>query len=101
MLQLYVCSLSLITTWKLNMAQYLETKQPSMAIRPENSSIGNYTHNRFIVCRALASAILLQPSHVSLRSGSSLGVETEREPEYNPTPSFLAAANMDCGLSVR
>ena len=50
-----------------------------MAIRQEKCSIGNYTHHRLIIHRALASAILLQPSHISLRSGSSLGVKTARD----------------------
>ena len=54
----------------------------AMAICQEKSSIGNYNYH-FIVRRALASANLLQPSHVSLRCGSSLGVETEGEDTHN------------------
>ena len=46
-----------------------------------------------------STAILRQPNHIGLRSGSSLGVETERE-DHLPL-SFLVVANMDCALSVR
>ena len=69
--------------------------------RPEKFSIGNYIHHRFIVRRAPASAILFQPSHISLRSGPSLGVETEHHD--NPGglhASFLAVASIHCALSV-
>ena len=64
-----------------------------MAFCQEKSSIGNYAHHHFIVRRALAPAILLKPSHISLRSSSSLAVETERAD--TPTPSVLAVANMN------
>ena len=65
----------------------------AVAIRQEKSSIGNYT----IIISSSAElwhpqSFSVQPthSHISLRSCSSLGVETERE--YTPTPSFFGGS---------